>query len=105
MAGRVIRPDYDVRLRMIYVNVEKAVKMRVTEKLLLQNNQKKIKKPDDFENEETMTYGVRRKKQDINDLKGGIFHTSMKEGINTGKSIFDSQTTFRTDVKIQGRQG
>lgn len=76
--------------------------MRVTEKLLLQNNKKRNKKPDDFQNEETMTYGVRKKKQDINGLQGGIFQSSIKEGINTRKSIFDSKASFHTDNK-QGR--
>ena len=76
--------------------------MRVTEKLLLQNNKKKNKKTDDYQNEETMTYGVRRKKQDINALQGSKFQASIKEGINTKKSIFDSKASFHTDNK-QGR--
>lgn len=76
--------------------------MRVTEKLLLQNNKKRNKKPDDFQNEETMTYGVRRKKTDINSLQGSKFQASINEGINTKKSIFDSKASFHTDNR-QGR--
>ncbi|MBR3607419.1 MAG: hypothetical protein IKL51_07590 [Lachnospiraceae bacterium] len=73
--------------------------MRVTEKLLLRNNQQKNKKKHEDEWEETMTYDTRQRNQALNDRKRDSFFSSMNEGINTRKNIFDRKAIFHTNTK------
>lgn len=82
----------------------RGTKMRVTEKLLIKNNQIKNKKKQTEGEEETMTYGVRKKKQALNTKKKDSFFSSMEEGINTRKCIFDTKATFHTDTD-KGNKG
>lgn len=68
--------------------------MRVTEKLLLDNNRKKLKQNRQDPEEETMTYKPKEKTYSINDRKNTTFQSSMEKGINREKSIFDRTAAF-----------
>ena len=77
--------------------------MRVTEKLLLQNNQKINKKITDSSEEETMTYQQRNRRQSINEVHKNRFKGTMNQGINKRESVFDRTATFRTNINTAGR--
>ncbi|MBQ3104934.1 MAG: hypothetical protein IJC59_03610 [Lachnospiraceae bacterium] len=69
--------------------------MRVTEKLILENQRKRrMGRPD--EEEETLTYLSRQKRGSINEEKRQGFGSRMNTGINAGESSFDAKATFRT---------
>ena len=78
--------------------------MRVTEKLLLQNNQKNNRKITDSSEEETMTYQQRNRRQSINEAQKNRFTGNMSQGINKRESVFDRTATFRTHRNTAGRE-
>jgi len=68
--------------------------VRVTEKLILENQRKRrMGRPDE---EETLTYLSRQKRGSINEEKRQSFGSRMNTGINAGESSFDAKATFRT---------
>ena len=73
--------------------------MRVTEKLILENQKRKNKKKSGEEWEETMTYLSRNKKENINQRGSSTWKETMSSGINVNKSSFDRLATFHTSKK------
>lgn len=73
--------------------------MRVTEALIRQNNQERMKrnrKNDAEEEEETQTYKERNLEWWSINQNQSAFASPMENGINHNKSVFDQQAVFRT---------
>ena len=54
--------------------------------------------PLDDEEEETYMYDVRKPMEFINEGANGVFDIKKQTGLNTAKSVFDKNTTFRTSI-------
>lgn len=69
--------------------------MRVTEKLLRENNKKKLENNKNEEPELMEIYMNREKKKESINVAGSVFDSKLSSGINTEKSVFDKQSAFK----------
>lgn len=70
--------------------------MRVTERLILENNKAKNRKRPPAEEEETLTYGVRRRGRYLNSADTDTYKSRMNTGINREENVFNRKATFHT---------
>ncbi|MBQ3546017.1 MAG: hypothetical protein IJA34_13710 [Lachnospiraceae bacterium] len=69
--------------------------MRVTEKLLKENNKPKIDR--NLEPETVEMYMEREKNKEPINKRQSVFQSKFEKGINSNKSVFDRQAIFRTN--------
>ena len=69
--------------------------MRVTEKLLKENNKPKTYK--DFEPDIVEMHMEKEKNKEPINKRKSVFQSEFENGINSNKSVFDRQATFRTN--------
>lgn len=69
--------------------------MRLGDRLVKQQQNENRKKQSQFEDEEWLTYKTRQKEKPLNE-EAGAFHSTVFEGINSQKSVFDKSALFHT---------
>lgn len=69
--------------------------MRVTEKLLYDNNKPKTK--NESEPETVEMYMERAKNKEPINKRKSVFQSKFESGINSNQSVFDKQAVFRTN--------
>lgn len=72
--------------------------MRVTEKLLQDNNKNKNKQ--EKEPEVVEMYMERKKTTESINRRKSVFQSKYNEGINTSQSVFDRQAIFKTNSDL-----
>lgn len=69
--------------------------MRLSDRLVKQQQNENRKKQRQFEDEEWLTYKTRQKEKPLNE-NPGAFESTVFEGINSQKSVFDKAALFHT---------
>ena len=69
--------------------------MRLSDRLVKQQQNENKKKQSQFEDEEWLTYKTRQKEKPLNE-EPGAFYSTVFEGINSQKSAFDKSALFHT---------
>lgn len=69
--------------------------MRLSDRLVKQQQNENKKKQSQFEDEEWLAYKTRQKEKPLNE-EPGAFYSTVFEGINSQKSVFDKSALFHT---------